>query len=606
MNRRNWHRLVALGLALAWATPLARAHDGRDDDGHHHEHGAASKAPAARYPEGLILPKIAGPKPWSDAPHLNDPKRFHIAIMTDRTGGHRPGIWMKGVERVNLLRPEFVMSVGDLIEGYSGDAQKVEAEWAEFLGFIDRMEMKFFFVPGNHDLKDAAMHRIWREHFGPEWYSFDYKGVHFVALNSEDPSDHLGDEQLAWLDRDLAEHADARWTLLFLHKPLWTYAERNRNAGNPDTTNWKKVEAMLGSRPHTVFAGHVHNYTQYDRNGMRYYHLATTGASSQLRGIPYGEFDHVTWLTMEADGPRVTHLLLDGVLAPDVVTERSIGRFREFLTKTSLEVAPILIAEKGGFSEGSIDLRLANTFDSPVTITGRIEGLPLRGLTVNPAKLEMSAEPGQTAHLAVRVQFGEEIPFDRLAGTVFTATIRSPGATGDAPLKAEQTLPVVIDRGFACPKTQKAVTLDGRLDEWADLANTRSSQPVVLGAVDAWGGKEDADLTFDVAHDDEFIYVAARVRDDVVRPGEDRLEILWDARPIGRRLADPRLRRFAHWFHVPAPSAEETSTMLEVSRQGNQPTIRGAAAATRRIDGGYAIELAIPTRALAEAYEGAE
>ena len=68
---------------------------------------------------GLLLPDLQGPQPWSDKPALSDPLRFSIAIMTDRTGGHRPGIWMQAVERINWLRPDFVVSVGDLIEGYT-------------------------------------------------------------------------------------------------------------------------------------------------------------------------------------------------------------------------------------------------------------------------------------------------------------------------------------------------------------------------------------------------------------------------------------------------------------------------------------------------------
>ena len=104
---------------------------------------------------------------------------------------------------MNWLRPEFVMSVGDLIEGYSTDRAKVEAEWKEFLGFMDKMKMKFFFVAGNHDVSNPLMHKIWREHFGPEWYSFDYKGVHFVCLSSEDPETKIGDKQLAWIEEDL-------------------------------------------------------------------------------------------------------------------------------------------------------------------------------------------------------------------------------------------------------------------------------------------------------------------------------------------------------------------------------------------------------------------
>jgi hypothetical protein len=301
-------------MTLSVVVPLA-AHEG-------HEHEKSSKS-GASYPRGVVLPAMDGPTPWSNKPLLDDPDRFQIAIMTDNTGGHRPGIWMKAVERLNLLRPTFVMSVGDLIEGYSTEPEIVEGQWKEFLGFIDKMQMKFFFVAGNHDVSNPLMHDLWRRHFGAEWYSFDYKGVHFVALSSEDTKDQIGPEQLAWLADDLKRHADARWTLLFFHKPLWTIAERALAAGNPDLTNWTKVETLLGRRPHTVFAGHVHHYVQYDRNGMKYYHLATTGGGSRLRGIPYGEFDHVAWLTMEPEGPTIVNLLLDGIVPADAGSDSS-------------------------------------------------------------------------------------------------------------------------------------------------------------------------------------------------------------------------------------------------------------------------------------------
>ncbi len=104
---------------------------------HPPEEHAESVGKSESVPPGMILPNLKGPHPWSDKPVLDDPSRFHIAIMTDRTGGHRPGVWMQAVESINLLRPDFVMSVGDLIEGYTENEAQVQKEWKEFLGFID-------------------------------------------------------------------------------------------------------------------------------------------------------------------------------------------------------------------------------------------------------------------------------------------------------------------------------------------------------------------------------------------------------------------------------------------------------------------------------------
>jgi hypothetical protein len=89
---------------------------------HPHEHEGTSEVAVlpddAQLPTALVLPALDGATPWTDKPVFDDPDRFQIAIMTDNTGGHRPGIWMKAVEKINLMRPAFVMSVGDLIEGY--------------------------------------------------------------------------------------------------------------------------------------------------------------------------------------------------------------------------------------------------------------------------------------------------------------------------------------------------------------------------------------------------------------------------------------------------------------------------------------------------------
>ena len=453
------------------------------------QNAADGRQSGNRVGRGLVLPSIEGPRPWSAKPVLEDPSRFSIAIVTDRTGGHRPGIWMKAVRRLNWLRPDFVVSVGDLIEGYTNDDAQIEKEWNEFEAFIDQLEMKFFFVAGNHDVTNPKLHRVWREKFGREWYSFDFKDVHFVCLSSEDPSARLGAEQLAWLASDLDQHANARWTLVFLHKPLWVYAERELAAGNPDPTNWKRVEKLLADRPHTVFAGHVHHYVQYRRNDHDYYSLATTGGGSRLRGLAYGEFDHITWLTMEQDGPHVANLLLDGIQPAGVVTEKSIGEFRKFLADVRLEVEPIFVAD-GSLREGEIRVTLRNEHDEDVAGTATINGLPLVGLDMKSRGIDLKAAAGQSTEQVVRFAMKEDVRLERFRLTTLTAKIRSASAK---PLNAELSVPVIIDREYRCPKL--LVTTDGKLDEWSDSTWWKTgTSPVLAGQTANWTGPEDASM----------------------------------------------------------------------------------------------------------------
>jgi serine/threonine-protein phosphatase CPPED1 len=245
----------------------------------------------------------------------NGPDSFQFAVVSDRTGGHRPKVFSRAVEQLNLLQPEFVVSVGDLIEGYTEDRGRIAAEWREFQTYASRLQMPFFYVPGNHDITNPVMDALWREKFGRRYYDVVYKNVLFLMLNSEDPptggGGKISPEQVEFVKKSLEANRGVRWTLAFLHKPLWVYSDPAKNG-------WLEVEKALGDRPYTVFAGHVHRYQKFVRNGRNFYQLATTGGGSKLRGTDYGEFDHLVWITMKPDGPVLANVLLDGILPEDL------------------------------------------------------------------------------------------------------------------------------------------------------------------------------------------------------------------------------------------------------------------------------------------------
>jgi hypothetical protein len=155
---------------------------------------------------------------------------------------------------------------------------------------------------------------VWRERYGRRYYHFVYRDVLFLVLNSDDPPGGVGSigrEQLAAVRKALAENPSVRWTVLCLHRPLWTEAQVER-------TGWLEVEKELAGRPYTVFAGHVHRFCKYVRQGRDYYQLATTGGDSELRGVAHGEVDQIAWVTMKADGPLIANVLLDGIYTSDL------------------------------------------------------------------------------------------------------------------------------------------------------------------------------------------------------------------------------------------------------------------------------------------------
>lgn len=274
---------------------------------------------AAPPPAGALRVESASRNPWTHLRLNNDPADFRFVVVSDRTGGHREKIFSRAVEQINLLQPEFVLSVGDLIEGYTTDMDESNRQWREFQGFVSRLQMPFFYVPGNHDITNPEMEQLWQEKFGRRYYHFIYRDVLFLILCSEDPpgSSGLSAEQVAWARKTLEENAGVKWTFVALHKPIWAQA-------NLPTNGWLEVEKALAGRQYTVFAGHVHRYQKYVRQGMNYYQLATTGGGSRLRGTRYGEFDHLVQVTMKPTGPVLANIMLDGIFPEDLVVPETV------------------------------------------------------------------------------------------------------------------------------------------------------------------------------------------------------------------------------------------------------------------------------------------
>src|SRR5207249_742547 len=138
-------RLLGLGAAVAVLVAAAA--------------WSVSQPSAAPDGGGELRISVEDRNPWTNLKLNNDPREFRFAIISDRTGGHRPQIFSKAIERLNLLQPEFVVSVGDLIEGYTEEKEKMETQWKEFRSYVKQLQMPFFYVPGNHDIANPIMEK---------------------------------------------------------------------------------------------------------------------------------------------------------------------------------------------------------------------------------------------------------------------------------------------------------------------------------------------------------------------------------------------------------------------------------------------------------------
>ena len=282
--------------------------------------------------------------PWNHERFDDDPGQFTFAVFSDLNGGEREGVFAVAAAQLALLRPEFVLSVGDLIDGPTQDVMELTREWDSFDDRASVIPAPVFYVGGNHDLTGQVLRDVWSERYGPHYYHFVYKDVLFLILDTEDhtaermqemlearsaaiqaldagvegargmeyfrmperTSGNIGPDQSEYFAQVLAEYPDVRWTMLFMHKPVW------QGEGDPEFVT---IEDALTDRPYTLFNGHFHSMSHTVRRGRDYIMLGTTGGS-QGSGDAMA-FDHVTMVTVTNDGPAIAHLRLEGVLGKD-------------------------------------------------------------------------------------------------------------------------------------------------------------------------------------------------------------------------------------------------------------------------------------------------
>ncbi len=544
--------------------------------------------------QALRVETSPGPNPWN---HLNvpdDPGRFHFAIVSDRTGGNRQEVFGDTVYKLNLLQPAFVMSVGDLQEGYTSNPKFITSFWNTFTRLAGALEMPFFYVPGNHDLNSTPLREEWKRRFGRNYYHFLYKDVLFLCLDSQDPSGAgIGPEQRAWVRQVLAENRTVRWTFFFFHQPLWT-SDRD--------TGWGEIESLLEDRPYTVFTGHQHKYFKAEHRGREHYILATTGGHSRLRGPVYGEFDHLVWVSLLPEGPpRIANLMLDGVWDRNVRTPSSDAQFSGFLNDSAVRLEPIVSAAPS-FSSGTTRLVLRNDADYPMSFTAFFE--PHESLRAAPDRLRLVLPPKSERPLDVKVSSErpvrpEDLPPQWLH---WTAHYNLPSQT---PIDLEGRAPLLIDRAaYDCPRRTSPVALDGRLDEWPTLPfAVREPLPEFGAPGNQWNGPADLSFRFATAYDDDNVYVAIDVRDDalvfdplVKHWEQDGVEVWLDPNP------GPAGRRSGDVLYLGISAGDSPANLYIDDRAVVPPGVRVASVKTAT---GHTTEIAIPHTYLNEKQGGA-
>jgi len=235
------------------------------------------------------------PIAWVELAFAKAEQNFTFAYISDSHIQHIRGTkfvnnWDRGLIRAvaetNLItpKPDFVMFGGDLAQL----ATKPELDHGA--GMLAKLNAPLKMVMGEHDYY-LDLGEYWSKLFGPQYYSFDHKGVHFVVLNSilthdewtfnrwptaeqrmlemaglDNPNGSpfmVGEKQREWLKKDLAKIKKDTPIVVFSHSPI----QKIYKGWNFWTDDAEEVQALLApfDKVNVVY-GHVHQI-QYNQIG---------------------------------------------------------------------------------------------------------------------------------------------------------------------------------------------------------------------------------------------------------------------------------------------------------------------------------------------------
>ena len=171
------------------------------------------------------------------------------------------------IATANRLKPAFVVITGDLINDPGNAAQA--AEFHRIAARLDK-SIRLYAMPGNHDVRNEPTPEalaIYRERFGPDYYTFRAGEIAGFVLNSnlEKGAQAVPEEAAkmeSWLRSELAKarREGAKQLIVFQHIPFFLKDanEDDQYFNIPRETRQRYLKILHDAGVKQVFAGHYH------------------------------------------------------------------------------------------------------------------------------------------------------------------------------------------------------------------------------------------------------------------------------------------------------------------------------------------------------------
>ncbi len=226
---------------------------------------------------------------------------FKFSILGDRTGLGSTEVYERVWGEIHVLRPNFVVGVGDSIAGLNDD--RAPQEWLELRRIWQRYRYPLYLAPGNHDIWNSYSAKLFERETGhPAHFSFNYQNAHFTVLDNSG-SLLLSGGQVRYLQEDLRRNRDRAPKFVIFHQPFWIFFLK-LGSGNFELHRLAREYGV-----NYVFSGHGHQLLRMERDGITYLEVGSSGASI-TRGTSRGEGFNEGWFYQHVlatvKGTRVT------------------------------------------------------------------------------------------------------------------------------------------------------------------------------------------------------------------------------------------------------------------------------------------------------------
>jgi len=217
------------------------------------------------------------------------PEKFSFAFITDihlQPENNAVEGFLKAVDTLNDLKPDFVITGGDLImDALAQRYSRADSLYTLYIETVKALKMPVYNAMGNHEIYGIYSRsgadpehpdygeKMFENRIGKSYYSFEHKGWKFMILNSIEDTGRdsyiglIDNDQIEWIKDELQKTDPSIPVAIITHIPFITAnTQKYQGTTLPNDSslvisNGKEVlDLFEGHNLKLVLQGHLHLY----------------------------------------------------------------------------------------------------------------------------------------------------------------------------------------------------------------------------------------------------------------------------------------------------------------------------------------------------------